>query len=80
MAHSDNKNNSNPGDGKDFLCDNPISLDEIEDGLWLGMCLCVFRVRVYLCASFDVQPEALHIPFHLTFFSFFGFSLLIHNS
>lgn len=48
MAHSDNKNNLNPSDGKEILCDNPISLDEIEDGLWLG--------RLFCCLC-------LHIPF-----------------
>lgn len=32
----DDKTVLNQSDGKEFLCDNPISLDEIEDGLWLG--------------------------------------------
>lgn len=26
-------------------CDNPISLDEIENGLWLGMFLCIFLLH-----------------------------------
>lgn len=36
MAQCDNKNSIDHGDGEEMLCDNPISLDEIEDGLWLG--------------------------------------------
>lgn len=38
MAQYDDKSNAMvASDGKETHCDNPISLDEIEDGLWLGM-------------------------------------------
>lgn len=59
MAQFDNKNSSSPSDGKEMLCDNPISLDEIEDGLWLGVCtihpLLLYRVLVWI--SFAIRQK-----------------------
>lgn len=55
----DNKKENTEKNSSDneFLCDNPISLDEIERGLWLGkFCfLCLFALVIYFpfCVCID---------------------------
>lgn len=59
----DNKNNLNQSDGKEILCDNPISLDEIEDGLWLGESIVSHWHCIY--DSFNENREKLARDFFL---------------
>lgn len=51
MSKIDNKKENAVKNSSDnqFVCDNPISLDEIEKGLWLGKCF----LLVFICFSYS---------------------------
>lgn len=55
MSESDNKKQNLEQNSSDneFLCDNPISLDEVEKGLWLGKIFICSNCSYYVCAMMN---------------------------